>query len=102
MAESGRLFQLLIPEIFHHVEQLGARSWSRDAVRLVWIDHEPELFARLDQRVGHLDRILQVYAVIASPMHQQQRSMQTAGRADDRIVVAAGIVLRQTQAASGA
>ena len=47
------------------VEQVLARLGARDAVSFVGIDHQPELLACLDQRVNHLNAVLEVHVVVA-------------------------------------
>ena len=58
---------------------MHARVPAGDAMRFIGIDHQPELLARLDQRINHLNAVLEVHVVVARAMHQQQRSVQLVG-----------------------
>ena len=71
--------QLPLKVIRNHREQMHPRIFSRDAVRLVGIDHQPELLPRLDQRINHLNAVLKVDIVVARAMYQQQRPVQLVG-----------------------
>ena len=65
------LLQLPLELIFNHREQMHPRILPGDAVRLVRIDHQPELFPCIDQRVDHLNAVLEVHIVVARAVHQQ-------------------------------
>ena len=66
--------------IFHHVKQMSSRGWAGDAVGFIGIEHETELLAGLDQRIDHLDGVLQVDVVVARAVGEQERSVQLVCR----------------------
>src|SRR5215472_12714515 len=65
--QRSRMSRLQLPfqEILNHVKQMHPVGRPGDSVRLIGIGHEPELLARLDERLAHLDTILKVHVVIA-------------------------------------
>lgn len=68
---SSLLLQLPFKVFFDHVEQMIAGLAAGDAVRFVGIDHQAELLAGVDQRVDHLNAVLEVNVVVAGAVRDQ-------------------------------
>ena len=56
----------------------------------------------LDQRIDHLNTVLEMHIVVAGAVHEQQRTMQLSGRLRYRaFVIPFGVVFRQPHIALG-
>src|SRR5947207_10338224 len=75
----AELLQFVLELILNHVKQVHAGRRAPDAVGLVGINHESELFACLDEGVDHLHAILKMNIVITAAVDQEQRAVQLVG-----------------------
>ena len=73
------MLQFVLEVIEDQVEEVVAVICAADAVRLVGIDHETELLARLDQRFDHLNGVLEMHVVVSSAVGQEKRAVQLVG-----------------------
>lgn len=66
------LFQFSLKVVFDQVEQVDAVGAPGYAVGFAGIHHEAKLLACLDERVGHLDTVLEMHVVVTGAVRQEQ------------------------------
>jgi hypothetical protein len=76
---SSLLLEFTVKVVLDLMEKVSAVFGATDAVGFGGIDHEPELFACLDQGFDHLDAVLEMHVVVAGSVGQEERALQLIG-----------------------
>src|SRR5215469_9445831 len=74
---------------------VNARLWTRDAVRLVGVEHEIVLLPGVDQALDHLNGVLHMNIVVDGAVDFQQMAMQVIGEIYRRAFLVGSFIFRE-------